>query len=846
MTVLKLMPFCPSPTSFWSIARPQAFHRTASLSTTYAEAFRARINGWSKPLAYYGTSTVPTEKYERSLTPIAPLAKASRTGFQGLDTLTHARTLNQTTQAPPLITSFQHLEYESDVNGKRVEGRARLVDTADHFWDYSLWAELLAFRSRINGAGGTKEIWHGMRARNIDIPTNSDDTSRFFWTSFLSVGLEEQVFLEEIWHYAQDLYQREGERWDSIFVEVLAYMLRREPYKVHEWYSRMQDFKLKGQGQMTELVEAATTSTESLNAFKPIYVESGDRNIYNLLISKLCEHERYSVAVAWHYLLLSKKDIPSSSTAADPLRRYLATLKGQQQAKDFTQSLLDAGVPFAASLQPKYKKPEPAMSRESASRLIGITFGIQPKPISDSLAARIFATEAFSLDLAIIALGAFGMETLGPLAMRELAARCHTSQEIFSRIKQCKDSRIQLHQCRYVQLIERLARDDNWPVLRSILASDQHPEVFEDRDTQKRLLMVSIRNQDWTQAQMTLVILTAFEDDAIESRWNQALLSCMWARNFEMTNRIVDNMHSLGVTVFPSTIRRSFHLLLRKRNPGNRPLSSPIDFDDLSFITNMWMKVLRAGGDVPAAAWKQVQIYLGMEGRLGELERLFIWLALFYSPQTSQTVRRKLAARGSWAYGFNRPSAIEAREYQPLDERNPLRQIFTTQRQSAIIQWGFKSLGVELPKRSRPKGFADAAVHSMSSEQHRRSDWARGVILLRRLSRLGIRVHPWTVRSACKQRLLTLFGPGKSRKRENRFAREKNTQSLVEMVQRLNRIWRPNLFPSALHGERLVKIALFGDRLRRPLVRYPLRLRHQLRHQSHRNRLFRGRNVCWT
>lgn len=739
------------------------------------------------------------------------------------------------------IRSLQDLEYEADINGQPILGKTRLVDDLQYRYNHVLWSELLDFRSKLDGIDGVKDIWRGMRSRGVDIPIDVGDTPEVIWETFWSIALREDLFLEEVWNYAKDLCKRKHPFWKRLHLKIVGHMLRHKPAKAFEWHKTLQKSHIMGKEQILELIGPAISSSEAILAFKRIYLWSEDKKIYDEMVSTLCEHRKYDEALSWHHFLIARGDTPSHSAVVDPLKRLVASIKDPRKATAFQDSLAKLGLSFAGHLMAR-QKPEPVFSpQERVFKIMGVTVGSITNTMTDSLAARVFATGSFSVDFAFSILTRFGLEMLGPLALRELAGRCSCSQEILSRIEQLQQKGVGLDGSLYVRLVHKLVRDDNWPVLQAVLSTDQHPDVFEDLDTQKKILAQHVKKRDWLQAHMTLVILTAFRSRPSTIAWNYVLVSCMESYDFAMLDHVLNDMLFLGVDVLPSTIRRSFFLILGKRKPGKRPTFSRFTFDDLAFVANTWMKILRAGGTVPALAWNQILTYFGMLGRLGELERLSVWLTLFYSNTTSPSLRRKIgAAPRQSTFRQDQDLAVAVSEHHVIGTNFPVTQVMNLHKKKAMIAWGFKTLGEQVPKKSATRGFADAATYMANLKDPKapsKPDWKRGILLLRGLRSLGVSVARRDVRGTLRTRLQVLFGQGESRRLKNRVAMANNRNHLGRMARHINRMYRSRLFRFPQHvwnSEVSLGEALFKAQRREPM---PLRLRYLLKNKSYKGRL---------
>lgn len=694
-----------------------------------------------------------------------------------------------------VIQSFAGFWHESNVIGPR-NNVPRLVDNPMYASDIRLWAQLMDFRVRLEGNKGAVMIWRGMRKRNIDLPTSGREADQL-WGAVISAALwkysADHRLLYELWRCASALLQQTGHYYEALYERVLGFFLQSCPREAVAWNQRLSKAGPPAGGTFSRLFDSAIKSKEATKAFRQIYGDSRLNNLYDKVITSLCASGDYREAMSWHSYLVSKGDFPTTAAVTDQLRHILALHGEQKFLGVMNKDLVDAGV-FSGG--PTSRKPHTNVktSREIMNRMLGEIHGITPKVISDQFCARLFATRFFSIGLITSGLASLGLESLGPLALRELAGRCSSPEEINSSIRHMKDKGISIKVCVFSELLQKLAKENRVVLLASILSSDQHPDVFDDRVIQEKLLRSYIVNKDWPQAHRTLLILTVFHKNPSREAWNVVFRSYMEEKNWAMITQMFEDMLLNRVAISGTSVRRSFFHLLRPRAPGRRSLSVPEHFDDLLFTTNMWLKILQSGGEIKPVAWNQVHNYFGMTGRLEELETLSIWLASFYSRRMT-----RFAAFRSTPFAENpirrkRPSVLAAQFLPDSNTQSPLRQIFTIRRQSAIVQWGFKTLGMDMSRRSRRPTLNISSASTPEGAMCRYESWARGLALCKYLKQCGVHIDTATVREACRLRLLILFGSGRSNRPENRLAKERNRYTLNYMIRHVHDVWGGRLF----------------------------------------------------
>ena len=87
----------------------------------------------------------------------------------------------------------------------------------------------------------------------------------------------------------------------------------------------------------------------------------------------------------------------------------------------------------------------------------------------------------------------------------------------------------------------------------------------------------------------------------------------------------------------------------------------------------------------PFVVWHENLKRYGMENRLEALERLSVWLALWYSGRSDKSSLFASSAVGDPGVAKSLPGALDE------GDRHPLNTIFTPHLLRAMVAWGFKS-----------------------------------------------------------------------------------------------------------------------------------------------------------
>ncbi|TKA78748.1 hypothetical protein B0A49_04699 [Cryomyces minteri] len=715
---------------------------------------------------------------------------------------------------PSISTSrrfmFDRMRFESDVATSIGTGN-RLVDKLETKNDLELWHHLLEFRKRLDGTEGIRDIWSGMKRRNVDLPI-SGTHANYMWETFLTAGFEQTDLLESVYKYAVDLRHRKDDVYEPLYESIVGHMLRTKSPHTYGWHRRMLDQYPPREGYVKRLAKGAAHSKNSPGVFKRIYLESDERDVYDTLIISLCDRGAFHEARQWHKYLIKHDDPPSAAMAPKLTMKHIAL--GYHRQPPVPRHDNAPTINTTARLELRNKR----FSREMMSGVVGESHGVAPKELDDAFCARLFATKALSIDFVIRGLGMFGVESIGPMAMRELAGRAQTSALIFSKITALEEAGISIGQSVFSRAVKRAAQGGRTEVLHYLLHSDQHPDVFEDRTLQEELLHKSIAIKDWQQVHRTLVVLTVFHSDPDKEAWNLLLQSHIQQPDWETLVQVLEDMRMHGINANRKSLSALHAHCLRLRQPGKRPQSVAVHQDDLRLVTNVFLAHLQAGRELHPLRWREVLRRFGMSGRFEELERLSLWLAAWYSPSTA--LERRL--RAVTAYGVP-PNPRDTASYRlkslpSSHSDHPLRQIFDPSFQRAVVAWGFKT---SVPSSAFSKSLKppQRVFDSQDQAPTASEPWARGLALLAKLKHFGVLVQTSTVRKVVKQRLLMLYGPVRSSFRDNVNARAANPYTLEQMVRHAEALWSGTLFqldPALLApgtGSRAdLLAALFGPR----------------------------------
>jgi len=714
--------------------------------------------------------------------------------------------------------SFEDFERESDIYNQDLKVM-RLVDQIRYRNNMELWLVLLRHKQRIQGDKGILDIWCGMRERQVRIPLEGPEAVEL-WDTVVRAAWRERN-LDLVIGYAQDVYNNSGMVYSRLYDLIVGHILATAKNKkiVWHWHTELKRMGLPLEGTFARIVEQGPASIVALEWFERLYLDSKDNKLYDSIITRLCDQGRFREASHWHDIMIPRSDCPSDAAVTGLLMRNLKEAATPRTGPD-TFRTSESGRTGSVYGQQQTQN-NMTLSRPFMNKILGEKHGIKAKFISDQTCAKAFATSAFSVDFVMRSLSAFGVGSLGPLAVRQIALRSCDTRDFMKHVKAVHGLNIKVDNCIYSQLLLKLAANETEPLFSALLATDQHPEVFEDKTLQLKLLKQHILRQDWTQLHVAIITLIHGHKEAVSEAYNVLLRARIETGDVGLVHALIDEMMDTGIGVRTASIRHAFFQWVTTRRPGQRAATQGNNIEGLNSLIIMVLYIMRRNGsDVSPSIWRQPLIYLGMEGRLEDLEALTIWLSQYYC--------RDMAIGKSFE---------KSRLYEEL---------FPTLLQKAFISWGFvasvrgtsKAQLVQYlhPLRSASLLPKNGIVQRVGQNTNKllgevvlgkfyRPDapWSRGIALLRVLKQCGVKVDIHAVRSACRHLLRQLYGNQTSRRRINRVVKQKNKQTFLQTLRHANLAWTAAepLFPQVWRLKNLTvsQQKLYLEQLRRALTK---------------------------
>ncbi|KAF2770600.1 hypothetical protein EJ03DRAFT_59478 [Teratosphaeria nubilosa] len=715
--------------------------------------------------------------------------------------------------------AFRELGHQADVGNPKKKGTL-LVDQDEHRHNFDLWLELLHFRQRLDGFKGVLDVWYGMRGRDVDLPVE-DANSEVFWSAIIQAIFDQDESVRESWletllSQANLVKERTGKCYPGLYKKVVGFHWGHSLLNgAKAWHAKLEKAGMVPNDALKQVVVDFVRGQHKSwgrRNFQSLYKARGERDLYDTCIQACLDGGLFEDAQRWHSWLLKHGDSPSQQLFQTPEVQKLFSLDN------------DKSLPMRHSLprrtpdnRTQHASGQPALTRAGMSSLLGDVHGIKAKEISDSFVAKMFATRAFSLDIVIRGLNFFSVDQIGPVALREMALRAETPLTFCSKLRLLQQMNVRISNSMYCRIVRKLADDGQSELFAALLASDQHPEAYDDTATQDALLATFLQEGNWAQAHITLLGLTLAGGFSHHKASNRILQHHIYSRQWHSVETLMQTIQMQKMPLMPTTISYLLRLVLPERRVRRRPVERQRQdkphFDDLDFVTSALVYAEQVQpGSIRPTAWIELLKRHGMALRWDSLERLILWLAGRYKI-SQDSMRNSLQSGKVKSMSPRYRWVARRRRALALQRSRPFYLIFDVNRQHAIFGWAFRVAGIkgqmqhhhnsnqqELSKQHEQPLPSDALASEDRDPMATTTEpWARGLSLLRRLQMdYGIPIDRSHLRQIITTRLWILFGPAYSNLRINEAIRQNNEIPLGRYIQHINEIWST---PKPLFGD---------------------------------------------
>ncbi|KAH9837421.1 hypothetical protein Tdes44962_MAKER08344 [Teratosphaeria destructans] len=715
--------------------------------------------------------------------------------------------------------AFRELGHQADVGNPRKKGML-LVDQDEHRHNSDLWLELLHFRQRLDGYKGVLDVWYGMRERDVDLPVE-DANSGAFWSAIIQAILHQDESIRECWletllSQAKLVKERTGKCYPGLYKAVVGFHWRHSlSHGANAWHAKLEKVGMVPEDALKQVVVdfvRGQHKSRGRRNFQRLYTARRERDLYDTCVKACLDAALFEDAQRWHSWLLNHGDHPSQQLSQTSEVQRLFSLDN-----DKILPVKHSPTRRTSDYHTQQISEQPALTRAGMSTLLGDVHGIKAKGISDNFVAKMFATRAFSLDIVIRGLNFFSVDQIGPVALREMALRAETPLKFCSKLRLLHQMNVKISNSMYCRIARKLAEDGQSELFTALLASDQHPEAYDDTATQDVLLATFLQEGNWAQAHIALLVLTLAGNCSHHKASNRILQHHIYSRQWHSVENLMRTIQMLKAPLMPTTISYLVRLVLPERRVRRRPVERQRQdrphFDALDFVTSALVYAEQVQpGSIRPTAWIELLKRHGMALRWNALERLVLWLAGRYRTSRDSTrdfMQREKVKSMSPRYRW----VARRRRMLALQRSRPFYLIFDVNRQHAIFGWAFRVAGVkgqmqhhqdsdhqkQFNQDGDPLSSDALAFANLFETSTTVAPWARGLSLLRRLHMdYGILVDKCHLRRIITMRLWILFGPAYSNLRINEAIRQNNEIPLGRYIQHINEVWPK---PEPLFGD---------------------------------------------
>ncbi|KAL8685452.1 MAG: hypothetical protein Q9218_007754, partial [Villophora microphyllina] len=534
-------------------------------------------------------------------------------------------------------------------------------------------------------------VWKAIVERRVKLPVVGESADGL-WNHCLELGFDDPEILKEIFLYARILKEDHGRAWPALYVTVVGHHLRagpRTPTKAWLCHARLRKHFPPSNEQLQQLLALVIYDDELRQVFLRMHKDFPFARIYDDAIPELCKQGLLAMAILWHRKLFARGDLPSDPKSAEPVLQHLAHVGDKIRLMKYSQLMAAAGISSKKEVIRKVDSSRPTDNKELMNQVAETPGTPNPdKRFYDHFSSRLFATEVFCLDTIISTLVFLNTVQIGPLALRELAARelSHNPfhRALQRRLDQLKEGGISIGQSAFSIVVSRLVKEGNDDLLRNVITCNLHPDTFEDEKLQELLLSSYQEQHDTIAFNRTLATLTAkIPSDnakALETRrWNLILRCYLTRRELPGVKGVLEKMKDHQMQIEPRSTAYVNETLLSRRQVGRRAASTK----ELNLLIRIWQDALLSGGAVPPGAWVEILKRLGMSGRLVTFERLALWLATWYSSQAFQISQTPMLQQNTRL--LPPPASVQHKAGNPL---HPAHAIFPISMLQGIVAWG--------------------------------------------------------------------------------------------------------------------------------------------------------------
>jgi len=446
---------------------------------------------------------------------------------------------------------YQELEFEADIlDTKRrpqaFRKRIRLVNQIQHRQDWALWAELLQFRRRTDGDEGVAQMWKRLVTKRM--PTEGP-AADIIWKQILeTANRAKAISLQEVMEKAAELRADDGRQSRLLYPAVMSYVFRHKPENAMTVFRDLRKSLELPANALTSLVEDAQLSPSESTAwrsFKQIYSshKDSDEKIYDHALNTLL---RIGTDLAgfykWHTFLIGNDDLPSAS-----MRKTTIVQTCLARDQDEAPTSAAQNRESESRLNRLTDEDRALLTRRGMSKHVGEVHGIKEKSLSDDFCARLFATTSFSLDFVFGSIYMFGVDTLGPSAVREMALRSQNTFDYLENLRKARIKGLKISKNAYSEVLRISATEGQSTLFNFIVNGDFHPEALEGPPLQVEITKHLIAHGALDEAHSFLKAVSTIRTQPHAWSWNQLAHAYCRAKDHSNLSLVMVEMRSKGI-----------------------------------------------------------------------------------------------------------------------------------------------------------------------------------------------------------------------------------------------------------------------------------------------------------
>lgn len=657
---------------------------------------------------------------------------------------------------------------------------------------------------RVTEVHGPDAAWQSMSLlRTSELRLLARKDADLLRDAFLHAAIGDDLRLHEFVRVVEALETHHGFEWVDLYGNIMYNLLDEgDSGRAAFWHSRLYTTFGPSQTVFAALIShfVVDSSPEMQSTLLNIYKSSKGAKLYDSIVPRLFDWGQSKLARQWRKTFMHADD-PPTSEASSPFLRFLSHYYPLLRLTGAERKLLEHST----------VRPSLIIKTRSDSELESIRRMTQ----GDHLVAKWFASAWTTLDFAIDLAHRIGVTMLGPLALQALGLRDQGAKALSARVSQLEQLGVDISPMTYCRVIVHFAKHNQDALLEELLASDVHPDEFEDVQTVRMLASAAERRQDAAQSQLMLEVERVMQTLSVEDEIDVSKASTTRSSTEKMSLSSLDTNQDQASEALDIVLEGLHYHPLKwlKQAPqdGQERLRIAISVLQEAFADNV---------PVPLEYWRRVLYNLGRLGQLSMLETVCLDIAQMYSPSQERLIpvhASDIPGRAGQPSGDpdgedetdrlemwqrvvqSQPQSRHDHAFIPSDlpfshRQHPIQLIFHQRLQRNIVRWGF-----DQALRSKHTINGHTARHPSTTDLMWRAGHVsnqglgRGLRILAKLRAAGVLIDVQIIRSELLNRIIAADFPG----RDRAPWMDSHELALPHLVRLIEGIWGPGVFEDA-------------------------------------------------